>query len=446
MVDASHPTEELSPVLHDVGRPVRRVAMLSLHTSPVEQPGSGDAGGMNVYVSELSKRLAARGIEVDVYTRATSSSAPAEHRLADGVNVRSVVAGPFEGLVKTDLPGQMCPFVREVLRTEATFPHGHYDLVHSHYWLSGQVGTVLADRWGVPLVHAMHTMAKVKNASLAEGDAPEPATRVIGEQQVVAASDVLVANTADEAGQLIDLYSAPQQRIRVVHPGVDLDVFGAASTGGRTAARRRLGLPVGARVLLFVGRLQPLKAPDVLLRGVAALLAARPDLRTGLVVPVVGGPSGSGTDHPDALAKLATRLGIADVVRMVAPARHDQLANWYAAATMVCVPSYSESFGLVALEAQACGTPVVAARVGGLPVAVRDGVTGALVEGHNPHVWAEQLERLLDRPRLLQAMGDAATRHAVGFGWDRTAEETVRVYRDAALMPAVGADPLAMTS
>ncbi len=433
-------------MLHAVGAPVRRVAMLSLHTSPVEQPGSGDAGGMNVYVSELSRRLARRGIEVDVYTRATSSTAPPVHDLAPGVSVRSVVAGPFEGLAKADLPGQMCPFVREVLRTEATFPHGHYDLVHSHYWLSGQVGSVLADRWGVPLVHAMHTMAKVKNASLADGDTPEPPARVIGEEQVVAASDVLVANTADEAGQLIELYDAPQERVRVVHPGVDLDVFGAARTGGRSGARRRLGLPADARVLLFVGRLQPLKAPDVLLRGVAALLATRPDLRPSLVVPIVGGPSGSGTDHPDSLTKLASQLGIADVVRAVPPAAHADLASWYAAATLVCVPSYSESFGLVALEAQACGTPVVAARVGGLPVAVHDGVSGALVDGHDPQAWARQLELMLDRPRLLDSMGQAAVRHAAGFSWDRTAEQTVQVYRAAQLLPAVDAAPLALSS
>ncbi len=433
-------------MLHAVGRPVRRVAMLSLHTSPVEQPGSGDAGGMNVYVSELSRRLAARGVEVDVYTRATSSTAPPVHDLAPGVTVRSVAAGPFEGLDKADLPGQMCPFVREVLRTEATFPRGHYDLVHSHYWLSGQVGSVLTDRWGVPLVHAMHTMAKVKNASLADGDAPEPVARVIGEQQVVDVSDVLVANTADEADQLVDLYDAPRERVRVVHPGVDLDVFGATRTGGRAAARRRLGLRPDARVLLFVGRLQPLKAPDVLLRGVAALLATRPDLRADLLVPVVGGPSGSGTDHLEALGKLATRLGIADVVRIVPPAGHDELASWYSAATLVCVPSYSESFGLVALEAQACGTPVVAARVGGLPVAVHDGMSGALVEGHDPDVWARHLEHLLDRPRLLDRMGRAAVDHAAGFSWDRTAEQTLQVYRAATVLPRADAVPLAMSS
>jgi len=412
--------------------PVRRVAMLALHTSPTEQPGSGDAGGMNVYVLELSRRLAARGIEVDIFTRATSSLVPPVLEVTPGVSVRSVVAGPLSDLAKQELPGLLCPFVREVLRTEASFPRNHYDLVHSHYWLSGQVGVVVADRWGVPLAHSMHTMAKVKNSSLAAGDPPEPAVRVVGEQQVVDAADVLVANTEDEAQQLVRRYGAAPDRVRVVHPGVDLDVFGAEATGGRAAARVRLGLPADADVLLFAGRLQPLKGAEVLLRSVAALLAGRPELRSRLVVPVVGGPSGTGADHPDALSRLSIGLGMDDVVSFVPPTGQHRLADWYAAASVVCVPSYSESFGLVALEAQAAGTPVLAARVGGLPVAVRDGVSGALVDGHDPRAWAHQLEQLLDHPQRLHAMGAAAARHAAGFGWDRTAQQTEDVYDEPA--------------
>ncbi len=429
-----------------VGGPLRRVAMLSLHTSPLDQPGTGDAGGMNVYVLELARRLATLGTEVDVFTRATSASVPPVVEAAPGVTVHSVVAGPLEGLAKADLPGQMCPFVREVLRTEASLGRGrNYDLVHSHYWLSGQVGALLADRWAVPLVHTMHTTARVKNLFLAEGDTPEPHSRVVGEQQVVDATDLLVANTADEARQLVVHYAAEPERVRVVHPGVDLDVFGPRRTGDRAAARRWLGLPADAVVLAFAGRLQPLKAPDVLLRSVAALLARRPGLRSRLLVPVVGGPSGSGADHPEALGDLARALGVADVVRFVPPAGQDELAHWYAAATLVCMPSYSESFGLVALEAQACGTPVVAARVGGLPVAVSDGDSGVLVDGHDPQTWARTLEALLDQPHRLEAMGRHAVRHAAGFGWDRTAVRTAAVYRDARLLPGSAA-ALAMTS
>ena len=223
-----------------VARPMRRLAMISLHTSPLDQPGTGDAGGMNVYVIELARRLARQGIEVDVFTRATSSSLPPVVETADGVLVRHVHAGPFEGLTKHELPAQLCVFAREVLRAEAAQPLGHYDLVHSHYWLSGQVGALARDRWGVPLVHSMHTMAKIKNDALAEGDTPEPLARVIGEEQVVEAADMLIANTDSEAKQLIELYDADPARVEVVNPGVDLDVFRPAS---KAEARRALGLP-----------------------------------------------------------------------------------------------------------------------------------------------------------------------------------------------------------
>ncbi|MEP6666847.1 MAG: glycosyltransferase, partial [Nocardioidaceae bacterium] len=189
--------------------------MLSVHTSPLDQPGTGDAGGMNVYVVELSRQLAASGIEVEIFTRATSGDLPPIVELADGVKVRHVIAGPLEGLAKGDLPGQMCTFARDVLRTEAAYAPGYYDILHSHYWLSGQVGALARDRWGVPLVHSMHTMAKVKNQLLADGDVPEPMVRVIGEAQVVDAADLIVANTTDEGRQLADLYDAEPERVRV---------------------------------------------------------------------------------------------------------------------------------------------------------------------------------------------------------------------------------------
>src|SRR4051812_23276167 len=285
--------------------------MTSLHTSPLDQPGTGDAGGMNVYVLELSKRLAQRNLEVEIYTRATSSALPPTVEAAPGVRVHHVPAGPYEGLVKDELPGQLCVFARHLLRAEAGHEKGWFDLIHSHYWLSGQVGALLRDRWTVPLAHTMHTMAKVKNQLLAEGDTPEPAARVIGEEQVVEAADMLIANTDAEAKELVELYRAWPSRVEVVQPGVDLDVFRPRS---QLDARRRLGLPLDAVIPMFVGRLQPLKAPDVLLRAVAVLLERDPSLRSRLVVPVVGGPSGSGLQHPDGMVTLAASLGIADVV------------------------------------------------------------------------------------------------------------------------------------
>ena len=336
------------------GRVPRRVAMVTVHTSPLDQPGTGDAGGMNVYVVELSRRLAALGVEVDLITRATSSDLPPVVELEPGVDVRHVTAGPFEGLAKEDLPAQLCAFTSGLMRIEASRPPGWYDLVHSHYWLSGQVAWLAAERWDVPLVHSMHTMAKVKNDAMAEGDVPEPMARLIGEEQVVEAADMLIASTDLEAKQLIELYDADPARVEVVHPGVDLDVFRPVPRG---EARAAVGLPADADVLLFAGRIQPLKAPDVLLRAVAALLEREPGRRGRTVVPIVGGPSGSGLDKPQALADLAAQLGITDVVRFVPPVTQAELAQWYAAATLVAVPSYNESFGLVAVEAEAAGTP-----------------------------------------------------------------------------------------
>ncbi|HET8961284.1 D-inositol-3-phosphate glycosyltransferase [Nocardioides sp.] len=402
--------------------------MISLHTSPLDQPGTGDAGGMNVYVIELARRLAARGIEVDIFTRATSSALPSVVEAGEGVSVRHIHAGPFEGLTKGELPSQLCVFAREVLRSEAAQPVGHYDAVHSHYWLSGQVGALARDRWGVPLVHSMHTMARVKNDALAVGDTPEPASRVIGEQQVVEAADMLIANTDIEAKQLINLYDADPGRVEVVHPGVDLSVFQPID---ERAARRSLGLPDDAAVLMFAGRIQPLKAPDVLLRAVAVLLDETPSLRSRLVVPVVGGPSGSGLEHPESLAQLADELGVDDVVRFVPPVAQAELARWCAAATLVAVPSYNESFGLVAAEAQATGTPVIGAAVGGLTTVIRDGHSGLLVDGHEPRDWANAMRRVLEDDALRSRLQAGAVRQAELFSWERTAQRTLDVYRRA---------------
>jgi len=402
--------------------------MLSVHTSPLEQPGTGDAGGMNVYVVELSRRLAATGVKVEIFTRATSRSQPSVTEMAPGILVRHVIAGPFEGLTKADLPGQLCTFAREVLRTEAAYEPGYYDLIHSHYWLSGQVGALARDRWGVPLVHSMHTMAKVKNELLAAGDEAEPAARVIGEQQVVDAADLIVANSAAEGQQLIELYDAGPDRVRVITPGVDLSVF---SPGDKPAARDRVGIAPDALVVMFAGRIQQLKAPDIVVEAAAAIVERHPEWRSRLVVPIIGGPSGRGLDTVRSLRALATRLEVADMVRFVPPMGQAELADHYRAASLVCVPSYNESFGLVALEAQACGTPVVAANVGGLPTAVRDGVTGILVDGHRAADYALVIERLLSDARLLATFGQAAAGHAMTFGWSRTAEQTVQAYQDA---------------
>ncbi|MFI7452077.1 D-inositol-3-phosphate glycosyltransferase [Nonomuraea sp. NPDC049714] len=409
-------------------RRVNRVATISMHTSPLEQPGTGDAGGMNVYIVESARRLAQLGVEVEIFTRATARDLPPVAELEPGVVVRHLTAGPYEEMDRADLPGQLCAFLSEVLRTEAMYEPGRYDVIHSHYWLSGQVGWLAKERWGVPLVHTMHTMAKVKNRLLAADDRPEPQARVVGEEQVVEIADRLVANTRDEARELIELYGASEQRVAVVNPGVNLTVFQPAS---QDEARRRLGVPRDAHMLLFVGRIQPLKAPDVLLRAASRMLIDDPSLRGRLVVACVGGPSGNGLARPSLLTELAAELGIADVVRLVPPAPQQELADWYRAADVTVVPSHSESFGLVALESQACGTPVAAAAVGGLRTAVRDGVSGRLVDGHDPHDWARALSRFVTEPRWRDTLSAGAREHAAAFGWQATSSRLMEVYAEA---------------
>ena len=404
----------------------RRIATLSVHTSPLEQPGTGDAGGMNVYIVEVSKRLAERDVEVEIFTRTTSSELPPVVEMAPGVTVRHITAGPFEGLSKEELPSQLCAFTNGVLRAEAARPPGSYDLIHSHYWMSGQVGWLARERWGVPHVHTAHTLAKVKNRFIADGDRPEPKARVIGEEQVIAESDRLVANTRFEAQDLVSCYDADPCRLSVVQPGVDLDRF-RPITGSTVAARRRLGLPERGYVVAFVGRIQPLKGPDVLINA----LAHSPLREEDVTVVICGGPSGSGLDRPTSLIELASSLGVSHKVRFLPPQTGEALASLYRAADLVAVPSHNESFGLVALEAQACGTPVVAAAVGGLVTAVTDGVSGVLVDGHDPRDWSLVLGRLLLAPARRLQLSVGAVRHASNFSWDRTADGLLRTYREA---------------
>jgi D-inositol-3-phosphate glycosyltransferase len=419
----------------DIQRLPRRVATLSVHTSPLHQPGTGDAGGMNVYIVEVSRRLAAANVEVEIFTRATSSDLPRLVEMHPGVTVRHITAGPYEGLSKEELPAQLCAFTAGVLRAEAAQPPGWYDLVHSHYWLSGQVGWLATDRWGVPLVHSAHTLAKVKNRLLADGDTPEPRARVIGEEQVVTEADRLVANTPTEASELRELYGADPARLAVVAPGVDLERYTPPCAGReddvRRIARRALGLPEDGYVVAFVGRIQPLKAPQVLLRAAAELAASDRDLARRLTIAVCGGPSGSGLSRPTALMELAGELGLSDRVRFLPPRPPAELADVYRAADLIGVPSHNESFGLVALEAQACGTPVVAAAVGGLVTAVADGVSGVLVNGHHPAAWARVIGDLLRSPARRALLARGAAEHARRFSWDATAQGLLGVYRDA---------------
>ena len=399
-----------------------RIAVLMVHTSPLEQPGIGDAGGMNIYVVESAQRMAAMGVSVDIFTRRTHASETDIVEISPGVRVRYFECG-HGTLTKEQLPAHIAGLSKEFLRI---IRDENYDAIHSHYWISGKVAMPAAKELGIPLVHTMHTMARVKNLNLAEGETPEPMIRVQGETQVVAAANALVANTDAEAASLVSLYDACPDIVHVVSPGVDLYTFTPGQ--GRSAAREVVGLPHEALVVTFVGRIQPHKGPEVLIRAISELVKHSPLLRHKLIVNIIGGASGANTEEVDRLKELATWLGIDDVVRFAPPVPRADLAQWYRAADLVVVPSYSESFGLVALESQACGTPVVATAVGGLRTAVADGISGVLVDGHDPKAWSSVISRLLQEPqrRVLLSMG--AIEHASHFGWDATARGTLDIY------------------
>jgi D-inositol-3-phosphate glycosyltransferase len=402
-----------------------RVAVVSLHTSPLDQPGSGDSGGMNVFIRSAAERLSAEGVGVDVFTRSRDERRPEVQELG-GSRIINVPAGPNAPIPKEALPRFLPEFLDGVLlraRSEGT----DYDLVHTHYWLSGWVGRNAREIWGVPLVASFHTLGKVKNYSLSRGERPESSDRLSGEERVIAEADRLVAATPVEASQLVGLYRAEPGRIRVVPPGVDHELFFPRD---RERAKARLHL-ADVRLLLFVGRLQPHKGPDVAVRALAEAVARDPAAIRDVVLAIVGGPSG--TDHGAEVARLmdlASALGVGERVILFPPQPQSRLADFYAAAETVLVPSRSESFGLVALEAQASGTPVVASAVGGLRYVVEDGVTGHLVEGHDPSDHADRVLSILGDTKARGRMGDAGVVRSLRFSWDATAAGMLSVYRE----------------
>jgi len=399
-----------------------RIATVMVHTSPLDQPGIGDAGGMNIYVLESAQRMAAMGVDVDIFTRRTESESPDVIEISKGVRVRYFDCGHGH-LTKEQLPTHILGLSKEFLRI---IKNEKYDAIHSHYWISGKVAMSAAIQLNIPLIHTMHTMARVKNINLAEGETPEPMIRVQGETQVAAAAQALIANTDSEAASLVSLYDACPDTVHVVNPGVDLHSFTPGD--GRKAARAQIGIPDDALVVTFVGRIQPHKGPEVLIRAASELVKHSPHMRPRLIVNIIGGASGANTEEVERLKELVTWLGIDDVVTFAPPVPRRDLVQWYRVADLVCVPSYSESFGLVALEAQACGTPVIATAVGGLRTAVADGISGVLVDGHDPKAWSSVIARLLQEPqrRVLLSMG--ALEHASHFGWDATARGTLDIY------------------
>ncbi|MFA9444107.1 glycosyltransferase [Egicoccus sp. AB-alg6-2] len=401
---------------------VRRVAMLSVHTSPLDQPGTGDGGGLNVTVREQAVRLARRGVEVDVFTRWSDPSLPATVALADGVRVQHVQAGRIGPLDKDEMANQLCAFVLAVQRHPSA---GGHDLLHAHYWLSGWVGRRLAERWRIPLVQTFHTLGVLKNATLAPGDRPEPALRLVAEERVAREADRVLVLTCGEARLLHRTYGLSGSRLTVVPAGVDLDRFRAPDVPTFEHFEE-----AGARPpqLLFVGRLQPLKGPDVAIRTLAEVRRRFPTTR----LRIVGGASGSGQGRsgPHELRALARELGVDAAVEIEPAVDQDTLASRYRAADVVLAPSRSETFGLVALEAQACGVPVVAADVAGLEAVVGGG--GTLVPGHDPADHARAVCAYLADPDLRAATATAGIQTARSASWDQTVDRLLTVYGEVA--------------
>jgi D-inositol-3-phosphate glycosyltransferase len=395
---------------------VRRVAVLSMHTSPLAQPGAGDGGGMNVYVRALACALARAGVECDVYTRAEDLSQPKVIEVEPGFRVVHVEAGPVGPVPRFELPGLVEPFI------DATSAHldagPPVEVLHGNYWLSGAVAHQLKHRRDLPMVATFHTLARVK-ADAGVDDDPEQRARV--EHDVINCSDLMLASTESERAQLVTHYGAVPERVEIVPPGVDHSVF---FPDDPTLAKKRLQLE-GKRTLLFAGRIQPLKGVGLAVRCLAELR----DPETILLV--VGGPSGpDGDDELARVRELAHELGVADNVHFVPPQPHTRLADFYRAADVCIVPSRAESFGLVALEAAACGTPVVAASVGGLRSLVDDGATGFLVDDRDPAAYAAPVAMLLEDPELAAEFGASASARSRTYSWSITAARLRRLYGD----------------
>lgn len=399
---------------------LRRLAVLSVHTSPLAQPGAGDGGGMNVYVRALASALARAGVECDVLTRRDHPGQPAIVEIEPGFRVVHLAAGLPEAMPKHALIDLVEPLAAATL--------GHlraqdlqYDALHANYWISGALGHRLKHELDVPLVATFHTLARVKADAGVDDD---PARRARVEQQTINCTDLMLASTVDEREQLVDLYGAERDRIEIVPPGVDHEIFSPASPDERASARAALDLGDRA-TLLFVGRIQPLKGADLAVRTLAAL-----DHRDATLL-IVGGPSGAdGAAELERLHRLVRAHDLTSRVRFVPPQPHERLATFYRAADVCLVPSRTESFGLVALEAAACGTPVVAAGVGGLRSLVDDGVTGFLVDGRDPVDFAGPVAQLLADRDLVETMRANAEARSRRYAWSITAARLRRLYAD----------------
>jgi D-inositol-3-phosphate glycosyltransferase len=401
---------------------IERVAYLAMHTSPLLQPGVGSAGGMNVYVDELACTMAGRGVESVVFTRRTDPDQPAVIEVRDGYRVVHIDAGPAGSLPISELMPYVAEFGEGVVGASR---NAGFDLVHSHYWLSGWAGVLVKEAHGLPLANSFHTLGRVKDVARRSDEAPSSVARLRAEDGVIAGSDCVIASTPYEFDDLIEHYAASPERLCISQPGIDHALF---TPGDRSEARAKLGIGVEP-LILCVGRVQAHKGFDVAI-DTLSLLPETLSVGSGPpLLMIVGGPSGpDGQMELEHLRTRAVAMGVAERVLFVPPQPHEALVDYYRAADLLIMPSYSESFGLVAAEAQASGLPVVAARVGGLPYVVGASTSGLLVDGHNPQSYAAAATAILDHPDFRSSLSNGAIEFAARFSWDGTADRLVDLY------------------
>ena len=413
-----------------------RVAMISYHTCPLATLGGKDTGGMNVYVRDLTRQLGSIGVQVDVFTRSQDEHVPhVLHDLGYGNRVVHIPAGPEVPLPKQELANHLPEFVRRI-RAFAEGKGIHYDLIHSHYWMSGIAAGELKSEWRVPIVHMYHTLGLMKQRVAQENEEVEGNYRLDGEKEVLHIADRIVAATPAEFAQLQWLYRANTQKIIVIPPGVDLSRFYPIPVD---EAKEFIGVPPCDRVLLYVGRIEPLKGIDILIEAIA-LLQQR---GISVCLSVIGGESGVISDLEDSelarLHALREKYGLSDLVAFLGKRDQDTLPYYYSASEAVVVPSHYESFGMVALEAMACGVPVVASQVGGLAFLIQNGETGFTVPVDDPQALAEKLLSMLENPELRKRMGQNASNFARSYSWERIANRIVELY-DETIAEGKGAE------
>lgn len=405
------------------------IAMISYHTCPLAILGGKDTGGMNVYVRELTRYLGRKDVHVDVFTRSQDEHVPQIlHDLGYGNRVVHIAAGPEHPLPKKELAGYLPQFV-EGISNFAREKGIHYDLIHSHYWMSGLAALKLKEQWNVPVVHMFHTLGKMKNRVAQSPSEMEGEYRIEGEQQVLQMADCIIAATLAEQSQLQFLYHASEEKITVIPPGVDVSHFYPIPPD---EAKCAIGVPEDESMLLFVGRIEPLKGVDTLIRAIAEMRQAGvADLYPHYLSIIGGDPDISQNKMNSEMArlqKLSRELGLEDLVLFLGKRSQSSLPYYYSAADVLIMPSHYESFGMVALEAMACGTPVVASQVGGLAFLIQDGVTGFVVPGGDHLALTERLTQLLSQPELRQRLGEQAAAYARDYAWEKITSRILDLY------------------